>query len=85
MPVPKQYPTPELFSSWQDWAHALLEVLTRESEPDPTQLVLRGVAGLPPPIQPGILLFITDDAAQVQPAFSDGSNWKRVVDGTTVA
>ncbi len=85
MPVSKQYPQPQLFESWQEWAHALLEVLTREGEPEPTRLVLRPVVDLPPPLQAGILLYVTNDAAQVQPAFSDGSNWKRVIDGTTVA
>lgn len=43
------------------------------------------VAELPSPIPAGKLIFVTDETGGAVPAFSDGTNWRRVTDRAVVS
>jgi hypothetical protein len=51
------------------------------AQPMPTAVV----AALPSARDAGILLFITDETGGAVPAFSDGSDWRRVTDRAIVS
>lgn len=53
----------------------------------PTQFILPSytVSTLPSASVPGQMLFVTDETGGSIPAFSDGTNWRRITDGIIVS
>lgn len=43
------------------------------------------VAALPSAVRPGRLIYVTNEAGGAVPAFSDGTNWRRVTDRNVVS
>ena len=84
--MPSLLPSPDMFHSWEDWGRALLRVL-EEKEPvlGAVDLPPYGVNNLPKANQPGQLIYVTDDVGGAVPAFSDGSEWRRVTDRAIVS
>lgn len=79
-------PRPEFFPSIEEWAEAIVEYLSRgDRELEPIQLFASMVASLPSPAQDGIILYVPNETGGSVPAYSDGTNWRRVSNGAIVA
>lgn len=76
------WPSPEMHVEWRQWASALIQRLSLKREPE--RLVPFKQADLPAPFRSKYMLVYCTDLATPQPVFSDGTNWRRVTDGTTV-
>ncbi len=82
------FPSPEMFEDWRPWARAMMEALDSKFGPDEIevlQLVRIPVANLPSKGQDGLLVFVPDEDGGAVPAFSDGSDWRRVTDRAVVS
>ena len=73
------------------WARRLVASL-REIFAQPTHLESVTVAGLPPAnsVDPGTMYYVSNESggngtANKRPAFSDGTNWRRVTDRAVVS
>lgn len=49
------------------------------------QLVPLTIANLPLASNAGLMVFVTDESGGPVPAYSDGTNWRRVSDGAIVS
>jgi hypothetical protein len=49
------------------------------------QLPRYTVSTLPSPANPGRLIYVTNETGGAQPAFSDGTNWRRFTDRAIVS
>ena len=67
---------------WRAWAGALIQRLSLRKEPE--RLVPFAQADLPAPIRAKFMLVYCTDLVTPQPVYSDGTNWRRVTDGTIV-
>lgn len=78
-------PSPETEYS-VGWAKRLVQTL-REIFAQPVHLDVKTVASLPPAssVETGTLYFVSDEAGGAQPAFSDGTNWRRFTDRNIVS
>lgn len=76
------FPSPEMHPEWRSWANALLQVLTFKK--DENRLTPFKQADLPQPQRAKFILVYCTDLAVPQPVYSDGTNWRRVTDGTVV-
>lgn len=83
-------PSVEFYGDWKTWAAALIRAL-RSNEPGEGGLYFKlksytvatlpaaGVAGT------GALVYVSNEAGGAVPAFSDGTNWRRVTDRAVVS
>lgn len=81
-------PQPEAYKDWNEWGQALVDTLTVERDLESgTALVLAsyGVASVPRASRPGVVLYIPDESGGAVPAFSDGTNWRRVTDRAIIS
>lgn len=80
-------PRPGLAIEWKPWAEKLISELEKVLGVIPigTQLPVYPKAKLPSAKQPGILVYVSDEVGGAVPAFSDGTNWRRVTDRAVVA
>lgn len=69
------------------WTEALVidQTTGRLTTGAPITLPTHTVAGLPSPTPAGQLIYISDESAGPTPAFSDGTNWRRVADRAVVS
>lgn len=69
------------------WARRLVIVLREIFSQPNVQLDGYTVASIPPAgsVQAGTLLFISDESGGAVPAFSDGTNWRRVTDRAVIS
>ncbi len=68
-----------------NWTEALVvEPTGRLTTGAPITLKSHTVAGLPSPSPAGQLVYISNESAGPTPAFSDGTNWRRVADRAVV-
>lgn len=76
-------PNVEMYSHWDDWARALTKHIKAQSSD--VRLLEVSKDRLPPAApNRAVLLYITDATGGAVPAYSDGTNWRRVTDGTIV-
>lgn len=75
-------PSPEMHPEWRDWARALLQVLAFKKDEGRLQPYTQ--AALPQAQRAKYMMVYCTDLATPQPVYSDGVNWRRVTDGTTV-
>jgi hypothetical protein len=87
-------PAPGAFTSWQAWATAAIQVLTPFITNTNSVFFRQGqvlrlgsyaVANLPSATTPGRMILVTDETGGAIPAFSDGTNWRRVTDRAVVS
>ncbi len=83
-------PAPELFVNWVEWANALSAQLgphaKRISGEQPTTLQAFQKTELPSATRfKQCLIYVTDETGGAVPAFSDGTNWRRVTDRAVVS
>lgn len=75
-------PSPTAYSDWKRWAEALYKHFATQR---PTgRLPIHTVSNLPPPTAAG-LIYVSDETGGAVPAFSDGTNWRRVTDRAVVS
>lgn len=73
-------------NDWISWGRALVAVLTSVSrETKIVQLKTYTVATVPAATQAGLMIYVTDEAGGAVPAFSDGTNWRRVTDRAVIS
>lgn len=78
-------PSPELHSDWKSWASALVQSLDN-STVEEVELPAFAKAKLPPPARAKWrMVYVTDEAGGGVPAFSDGTDWRRVTDRAVVS
>ena len=87
-------PAPGAFTSWQAWATAVIQVLTPFITATNSVFFRQGqvlrlgsyvVADLPSATTPGRMIYVSDETGGAIPAFSDGTNWRRVTDRAVVS
>ena len=85
---------PGTFAAWRDWARQVQQVLnpfmTRVEtsffrQGQVLRLARHAVADLPDPGVPGAVIYVSDESGGAVPAFSDGTNWRRVTDRAVVS
>lgn len=81
----KVFPKPTMFAAWRDWAAKLVSALEEETEEECPCLPPYPVSRLPKATMSGLLIFVPDEAGGPVPAFSDGTNWRRVTDRAIVS
>lgn len=79
------YPDPQGFQRWTDWGRALIETLRRPQEITAVQLPRYSVSALPSAAQDGLFIYVIDEFGGAVPAFSDGTDWRRVTDRQVVS
>lgn len=83
-------PSVEFYNDWKSWARALLNNL-RSNEPGEGDVHFRlkvyTLANLPDAdvVGAGTLVYVSDEAGGAVPAFSDGTDWRRVTDRAVVS
>lgn len=84
MPV---LPVPSEYEDWRLWAQKLIDEVLRIIPPELlnefTVLVQQSAVDLPKAVRPGVLIHVIEGEINV-PAYSDGVNYRRVVDGSIV-
>lgn len=87
-------PDPTNYATWQQWALQVVRVLipfmteTRASyfrQGQILKLARYTVATVPDASEPGRMIYVSDEAGGAVPAFSDGTNWRRVTDRAVVS
>lgn len=73
-----------------DFARAIETFLTKlesraQLRQQPIELPRYAKANLPSATKPGEMIFVNDDVGGSTPAFSDGTNWRRVADRAIIA
>ena len=78
-------PAPDLHADWKSWVNAF--TASHSEEPlRAIQLAAFAVAKLPPAgAFRACLIFVSDETGGAVPAFSDGTNWRRVTDRAVVS
>lgn len=79
------YPKPNQFGEWKQWASRLVQSLEKRQALKPLQLVEFSVSNLPSAAQAGIMIYVLDESGGAVPAFSDGTDWRRVTDRAVVS
>ena len=74
-----------LTEEFQNFFDELEEQLNTNLLGDQVQLTSYTVATLPSATTAGGMIFVTDETGGAVPAFSDGTNWRRVTDRTIVS
>jgi hypothetical protein len=87
---PPILPSPEMHPEWRQWASALVSALSRWAlaltQQATVQLPRYNKAVLPSAVENvGALIYVRDEAGGAVPAFSDGTNWRRVTDRAVVS
>lgn len=75
-------PSPDMHVNWQEWARALVRVLTFDKEPE--RLPAFAMAQLPQAARSKYMMVYCTDTVPAQPVYSDGVDWRRVTDGAVV-
>ena len=78
-------PRPEQYASWQSWASKLVQVLTQPTQLLPPQLPIYDLTNLPKAAKQGQLILVVDSPDNPAVAYSDGADWRYVMDGEVVA
>lgn len=78
-------PKPGLYKTWQEWALALIKNLSARKPTADIQLPIYTVTTLPSAAQSGQFIYVSDEAGGAIPAFSDGTDWRRVSDRAVVS
>ena len=85
------FPSVDIFIDWREWGRAISArlgpiVSRAELPPEPVALVAFSKTALPAAGKhKQILIYVTDEAGGAVPAFSDGTNWRRVTDRAIVS
>jgi len=79
------YPIPSFYTTWEAYAEALISVLDAEEELPVLQLPSYTVAQVPSAQTKSMLIYVLDEVGGEVPAFSDGTNWRRVTDRAIVS
>lgn len=78
-------PRPELYAVWTEWAARLVQALS-QTEIGPVPLAAHVKTKLPSAAKAKYhMILVTDEVGGAVPAFSDGTNWRRVTDRAVVA
>ena len=75
-------PSPDMHVNWQEWARALIQALSFQNEPE--RLLPYSQAALPQAARAKYMMVYCTDIATPQPVYSDGTDWRRVTDGTVI-
>ena len=78
-------PDPLLYGTWKEWANMLVAVLRQSLAQTSVTLPSYKVADVPAALQAGQLIYVTNETGGAVPAFSDGTDWRRVTDRTVVS
>ena len=78
-------PDPDHYEDWKDFARALNSALKTAQVQDFTRLKVLPLARIPTAKQAGILIQVSNEAGGAVPAFSDGTNFRRVTDRAVVS
>jgi hypothetical protein len=78
-------PAPRDFSDWKGWAAQLVKALTFSEEKPVAKTRAYTVAAVPPPIELGMIIVVTNETGGQTLATSDGTNWRRVKDGAIIS
>lgn len=87
----RQYPSPDFYATqlkemgWLAWARRLITTLKEEGVNTTPTLPRYTVLTLPKAVEPGQLIYVTDETGGAVPAFSDGADWRRVTDRAVVS
>jgi hypothetical protein len=89
--APPEIPRP-ISSSPEDlleWANQLANAIGLQffimSQAGPNPPLIYTVAGVPDPAVPAQIIYVSNEAGGAVPAFSDGTNWRRVTDRAIVS
>lgn len=78
-------PEPGSFANFGDWGTELVRALKQAISANPFLLLTHvDVNDLPSATQAGLIAYAANAAGAPEPVFSDGTNWRRVSDLTTV-
>jgi len=77
-------PAPDMAADWKDWAKQLKQNLDVAAPIRPLQLPVYALVQLPKATPAGQLICISDDFEPYALAISDGTDWRRVMDGEVV-
>lgn len=78
-------PRPEMFAEWKDWATRLVQALG-QPQAAPISLPAFSKTKLPSAKEGKFhMILVSDEVGGSIPAFSDGTNWRRVTDRAIVA
>ena len=80
-----KFPDPGLYKGWVEWANMLVAVLRQATTQSSVTLPSYKVADVPAALQAGQMIYVTNEAGGAVPAFSDGTNWRRVTDRVVVS
>ena len=73
-------PDPKLSNNWVTWALELIRVLNAPVVNNPPQLPVYSIATLPKAAQEGLLIYVTDAIDGPLVAYSDGTDWRNIMD-----
>lgn len=79
------WPDPSTATDWKTWAQRLYKVLLEADPKQVAKTVAYTVATVPPPIEDGMIVFITNETGGKTLAVSYGTQWLRVKDGAPIA
>lgn len=79
------WPSPTNYSDWKAWAVQLLKILQRTDEKPVAKTRIYTVADVPPPIEDGMVIGVSDEIGGSTLAFSLNGEWLRVSDGAPIA
>ncbi len=78
-------PRPGVFEDWASWGSRLVGVLESTFDRNPGDLDEFTLAWLPDTRKHRTrLIYVSDATGGAVPAYSDGTNWRRVTDGTVI-
>lgn len=81
-PIPAPLSPIDDHRTWYPWFKSIQSALTGGM---PFQLQSHAKADLPSASPEGQMIYVTDETGGAVPAFSDGTNWRRVTDRAVVS
>lgn len=79
------WPSVDMYLDWKGWAAALMQKLAFQDEVAPGQLTSFSKDKLPSAEKfHTMLIYVNDATGGAVPAYSDGTDWRRVTDGTII-